>query len=268
MFAMPGPLLAALQTPTCIYATCLDRLVPTFLLFLDKQAAVQWTFAYNTRQCTHSQSLKQLFSLTELLFFPPILSCFEDKNMFFCVFPAEISNSALVSPLCFLLLTVILSSLNENTRAAIQSHLPPSCPALSDALAPLCRLSQSQQPHADPAGAGGPIRQQALLLAAAFFVVVLLLRFLHPQLPAFPVQPSIPTLPTLPAALLSVPHPLPGGPLRALPFHGEPGGHGVPGHGASPNPLPHTPAPAAADNNELASREQQRAPSKQGARLR
>lgn len=28
-------------------ATCLDRLVPTFLLFLDKQAAAQWTFAYN-----------------------------------------------------------------------------------------------------------------------------------------------------------------------------------------------------------------------------
>lgn len=28
-------------------ATCLDGLVPTFLLFLDKQAAAQWTFAYN-----------------------------------------------------------------------------------------------------------------------------------------------------------------------------------------------------------------------------
>lgn len=46
----------ALQTPTRIHATCLDRRVPTFLLFLDKQAAVQWTFAYNARQCTHSRT--------------------------------------------------------------------------------------------------------------------------------------------------------------------------------------------------------------------
>lgn len=35
------------HTPSHPPATCLDRLVPTFLLFLDKQAAVQWTFAYN-----------------------------------------------------------------------------------------------------------------------------------------------------------------------------------------------------------------------------
>lgn len=46
MFLMPCSK-SDLHTHTHTHATCLDRLVPTFLLFLDKQAAVQWTFAYN-----------------------------------------------------------------------------------------------------------------------------------------------------------------------------------------------------------------------------
>lgn len=167
-------------------------------------------------------------------------------------------------------LAVILLSVSEK-HGAIQSDILPSCsPLPPHAHASLRPVPSTHQPHAHPAGARGPVSQQALLLLL-FFLLPSMLRCLLPSilthLPAFPLLPREPCLPsmlpsTFPAALLAHQGSATTNSLTSLPCHdgssdqlrlrGHPGfrGHGVPCHGAPVCPLPHTSSPASADNDE------------------
>lgn len=194
--------------------------------------------------------------------------------MFSLLFSAERKFLTLCSfvPLhCFLLLhplflslAVILLFVGENPRAVRSDLLPSHPPLPPDTHARLHPVPQPHQPHTHPAGACGPVTEQALLFHFLLLLPSLLLRLLPSllaQLPAFPLQldePRLPPLPpTLPAALLALfLTPLPHS-SDQLGLRGHPGvrGHGVPGHGASVCPLPLAPPPASADNGEPTGRQ-------------
>lgn len=182
------------------------------------------------------------------------------NTLLFC--PPSLLPSPASSP------AVILLFVRENP-GAIRSDLLPLRPPLPPH-AHACLHPHPQQPHTNPAGARGPVSQQALLLHLFFLLPSLLLRpvpGLLAQLPAIPLQLSEPRLPpllppTLPAALLALPRSSAAHSLTSLPRHGGSsdrlglrshpgfGGHGVSGHGASVCPLPVASPPASANHGE------------------
>lgn len=207
-------------------------------------------------------------------------SCLSGKNTFSLLFNAQwkfLTLCSFCSPLLLpspaSSLAVILLFVSENPRA-IRSDIPPPCPPLPHhAHAHLHPVPHPQQRHAHPAGASGPVRQQARLFLQLLILFPSLLRRFLPsllaQLPTFPLQLCEPHLPpllpsTLAAALVALARSATTHPLTFLPGHGGssdqlglrsyPGvrGHGVAGHGASVCPLPFASPLASADHGEPA----------------
>ena len=146
------------HTPSHTPATCLDRLGPTFLFFLDDQAAAQLTFAYNGHKRRRAANDNTHTPIPVILF---------GWLQLFLHWKAVIPHSGNVSLLHLLSPSsspaVILLFVSENPRALRGDILPPRTPLPPHAHASLCP-PHPQQPHTRPAGTCGPFTQQALLL--------------------------------------------------------------------------------------------------------